>query len=284
MKRPGPPAGVVAVTRALALDTGGQVDVTWWVPTRSVPLGVAWVQHGYARNPLYLSSLAVALADAGLLVALPALASFRRTGSLNDGPYLDAIGRAVAGLNRRGSALHAAVADAGAPALSPDSVRVVLVGHSAGGAVVARAARSADRTVGSDSAIAGLVVLDATENLAKTFASSLPDLTHEPILGVFAAPSRCNLRGAGADALRSEHDGFVGIRLTTGNHCDAEGPDTDRVCRTLCGRPDPVNIDLLFEATVTWVRDLATGEIDPAWRPGGTRLNAETAAERVRIL
>ena len=276
------PPGVVAVDEAIPLDGGfAPLPVLWWFPRDQSPVGVAWLQHGYARKPHYLRSLAALLAERGLVVVMPTVESFRRTGSINDKKYLDAIGVALGTLTRDDSALRRAAHRAGIDITDETASRLVLVAHSAGCAVVARAARAAHA---DDVALRGVVLLDATENLAKTFATSLPDLADVEVRGVFAQPSWCNRKGQGAKALMAERTGYVGIRLTSGTHCDAEGGDTDRVCSTMCGKPDPVNVDLLYEVTTAWTHDLAVGRPTPAWSPGGERLTDESRVGRVEAL
>ena len=282
MTHPEPPAGVVAAEEPVTLGgLQGALPVLWWVPTDRPVTGVAWLQHGYARKPQHMAGIARALTASGLLVAMPTVESFRRARSINDKQYLDAIGRSLATLAEDDSALHRAVAHAGVTVPAEALERLVLVAHSAGCAVAARAAGEALR---HRAPLRGIVVLDATENLAKTFGPSLPDLTGTPVLGVFARPSRCNRKGQGAVALRDSREGFVGVRLTTGTHCDAEGAETDRVCRTMCGAPDPANVALLREIAATWAADLATGGATPDWRPHGERLAAEVEAGRVAVL
>lgn len=286
MDRKRTPDGVVAVDLPVPLPSSlGVLPVLWWVPAGRPIVGVAWLQHGYARNPHYLNALAAAFADVGLVVAMPTVESFRRKRSINDEDFLDGIGAALADVTRTDGLVRDVVTRAGrqigrdvdATALT----RLVLVAHSAGCAVVARAAR---RALADGTPIRGVVLLDATDNLAKSFTSSVGGLVGVPVRGVFAQPSWCNRKGQGARALLAARDGFVGIRLTTGTHCDAEGRDTDRVCRTMCGKPDPANVDVLYEATTAWTRSLLLEAVPTDWEPGGYRLEDETRIGRIEQL
>ena len=111
------------------------------VPVEPEVVGVAWLQHGYARNPLYLSTLAGALASAGLVVGMPKVGSFRRSRSINDVGFLDSIGSALGRLGDPDGVVATVARAAGVPVAPAVARRLVLVGHSAGCAVLARAAR-----------------------------------------------------------------------------------------------------------------------------------------------
>ena len=234
----------------LDVPLGGRVRTTWTAPM-GTPRGWAWVQHGFGRRASALAGCADLLAAEGIAVVRPDIAWWRPRRSMHDPAWLTAasvtIARAVeAGLPQaRGVGV-------GAPAIW------TMVGHSAGGAVVAHAAAcfaARQHPTPSDSLsgwsgvsdVAGLVLLDPVDTVGGLLAGALSAL--EPSLRdrstVHACrPSRCNREGATVAELRgrgwsvSDHPGL--------SHADPErippaagGPALapDRWAARVCGQP-----------------------------------------------
>jgi len=251
-----------------------------WSPERIT--GHAWLHHGFARNPSHLERLTIALTDAGFLVARPHVSSFRRPRTLNDGPFLTGVIRGYATAVGGG-----AVSDLVGHDVAP--LGVVMIGHSAGGAVVVHqgAALRTGATTPREPVLTvrGVVLLDANESLSKLMEPALGALADLPILLCSARPHRCNRQAMVSGMLLERREGFVGAMFTSGGHCDAEG-SADLTCRAMCGggAPDPANVAALHGLCVAWAADCAGGVVDPHWRPGGEEYDELVETGRIRTL
>jgi len=95
--------------------------------------------------------------------------------------------------------------------------------------------------------------------------TALADLaaTDLPVLTVSGPPALCNNFGSGTIALQSHlHRPFPGVRLTTGEHTDAEGASSDRLGELFCGTPQPDNVAALQQLAVRWTGDYFDGTTD----------------------
>jgi len=225
----------------LDVPIGGRVRTTWTAPT-GTPRGWAWLQHGFGRRASALAGCAQLLAGEGIAVVRPDIAWWRPRRSMHDATWLTAASVTIARAVEVGLPQARGVG-AGAPPMW------TMVGHSAGGAVVAHAAACMQaRAVGDGlSRVAGMVLLDPVDTVGGLLTSVLPAL--EPDLRdrsqVHACrPSRCNRQGATVAELGSrgwavtEHPGL--------SHADPEripasrsGPalPPDRWAARVCGMP-----------------------------------------------
>lgn len=263
-------------TRATTLtipcgSSGTTVNARWTFPTSGALNGVVYLQHGFARSAAKVDDVAKAIAARGLAVVAPDLASFGSC-SINEAATRTAVADLLDG---RGTDTLQASADrarsaAGLPAATLPPA-VVLAGHSAGGAL---ATAAASRLAGDSAARArlkGVVLLDPVETTDNAMRAALPGLTSVPLLTVAAAPGSCNADGSGTNRVVAGRSGFVGVRLPSGCHCDAEAASTDGLCTFACGTPKAANVAALKRLAADWADDFARGKkVDTEPYPGGT--------------
>ncbi|MGW4248440.1 alpha/beta hydrolase [Nocardia sp. NPDC004722] len=241
--------------------------VDWYLPA-GVPRGLVWVQHGFARASENVAALSESLAAAGYLVFAPSLPFLNLDGctlqNLGDNTaFLDQ----VAGLFTTADdpsgplarSLAAAAARAGrtAPELPR---RFVFLGHSAGAEAVEYVAHRLHTTAPAIwPRVRGLVLLDPVKSfLGDNTDIALADLdpTGLPILTVSGPPSLCNALGSGTTALQTLlHRPFVGVRLPTGEHTDAEGDSSDTLGELFCGVPQSANVTVVQHLAIDWTTD-----------------------------
>lgn len=245
-------AAPTAVDGQISVGRGARrlnVGATWWWPP-GTPHTLLWLQHGFARNRQRLAGLAAHVAAHGALVLTTTLRSadpFGRTVQrlADNTTFLSELAHALA---REYHSLDESRGDADRP-----SLRLCLAGHSAGADAVAYVA---GRLVTDGIPVAAVVLLDPVRSATGTnLATGLRELSGAsvPVRIVAAAPSRCNANGSGVAASLQHLRGFAGVRLTTGAHTDAEGPDTDWIAARLCGSPAPDNVAALRNLTTTWI-------------------------------
>ncbi|WP_157122309.1 MULTISPECIES: alpha/beta hydrolase [Nocardia] len=262
----------------------------WYLPT-GAPRGLVWLQHGFARADGNVAALAARLAGAGNLVFAPSLPFMNLSGctlqNLGDNTvFLDQVARLFATANDPtgplATALATAAAQAGvtAPALPR---QFVFIGHSAGAEAVEYVAHRLH--AGAAQAwpnLRGLILLDPVKSFLGTNTdTALADLapTALPILTISGPPGLCNNFASGTAALQTHlHRPFVGIRLTSGEHTDAEGPSSDGLGELFCGTPQPANWAMLERTTTTWTRAYFTGTTDYSVTSPATAVHLETLA------
>ncbi|MEU6562479.1 alpha/beta hydrolase [Nocardia nova] len=246
----------------------------WYVPT-GAPRALVWLQHGFARADANVAALARSLADDGYLVFTPSLPFVDPHGctlqNLGDNTgFLDQLARLFATDAPDGplaTALATAAAGTGRPAPRLPS-RLVFIGHSAGAEAVEYVAHRLHTTYPDAwSRLRGLILLDPVKSfLGANTDTALTDLasTPLPILTVSGPPALCNNFGSGTTALQTHlHRPFLGVRLTTGEHTDAEGPSTDPLGELLCGIPQPGNVAILTHLTTAWTDAFVDGPATP---------------------
>lgn len=244
------------------LEIGGtEYTVEWHRPT-AAPSALAVIEHGFTRRCSRLRGTLEAVAGAGLLVLCidapmaggnPALA--------------DALAARLAGPGLIG------------PDGQPVPERIIVGGHSAGGAFAVRlgwqlALQAPDR-------LAGALLFDAVAVSGfEAQVRALAGQGQRPVLAISANGGPCNarnntypgLRAVAADDRSAGGDGFVGVELARrSTHVDAEGGDSDTLGWLACGqgRPRATNVGWLRALAATWAGDMARGTRDPAWYPGG---------------
>ena len=169
--------------------------------------------------------------------------------------------RAVANLFAEGNtALADSALAAGYRGPIPD--RVVLVGHSLGGGLVAG---TAGDMVCNDSIdrLAGVVMLDGV-GLDDTMTASLEKVPDEiPIYQLGAPEYFWNQFGVGTDALLAARpDRFVGVVLVGGSHVDSMrggNPLIQFSQELVAGFSEPQNVAAARILMVGWVKDMFAG-------------------------
>ncbi|MEU7143249.1 alpha/beta hydrolase [Nocardia sp. NPDC046473] len=246
-------------------------NADWYLPA-GTPRGLLWLQHGFARTDANVAALAEDFAAAGYLVFAPSL------------PFIDISGCTLQNLGDNTGFLNN-VADLFGTATDPtaplarslaraaDSARrtdlripdqLVFIGHSAGAEAIEYVAHRLHTDYpGTWPSLRGLVLLDPVKSfLGNNTERALADLdtTALPILTISAPPSLCNSLGSGTAAVQQLlHRSYVGIRIGSGVHTDAEGPSGDLMGDLLCGTPESVNISTLRTLAIGWAGDFVTG-------------------------
>ena len=229
-------AGGVDLVLDLDVPLGGRVRTTWTAPV-GTPRGWAWVQHGFARRASALAGCAQLLASEGIAVVRPDIAWWRPRRSMHDPTWLTAA-----------SVTIARAVEVGLPQARGIGVGArdtwMLVGHSAGGAVVGHAAaclQGRQPGVGGQrelAAVAALVLLDPVDTVGGLLSRALPAL--EPEIRdrstVHACrPSRCNRQGLTVTELARRGWSVV-------DHPGLSHADPERIPPALAGPalpPDP---------------------------------------------
>ncbi|WP_433655032.1 hypothetical protein ACQPW1_29420 [Nocardia sp. CA-128927] len=270
------------------------VPVDWQLPT-GAPKGLIWLQHGFARSNINIAGLGTAFAEAGYLVFTPSLPFIDFAGCTlqnltGNTEFLGAIATLFATTHDPGNALaqslSAAAAHAGRPELRLPE-QYTFVGHSAGGEAVEYVAHRLHRDhPGNWTGLRGLVLLDPVKSfVGDNTDRALADLddTSLPILTVSGPPSLCNAFGSGTGALQSTlHRSYLGIRISTGVHTDAEGTSVDTIGSMLCGTPESVNITTLRTLALGWIGDYFAGSRSADYYPPDAPLtDAQTARAAV---
>ncbi|WP_433560343.1 hypothetical protein ACQP1O_21765 [Nocardia sp. CA-151230] len=273
---------VAGVTPASAATLPGGIDLPcaatplrqsadWYLPD-DPPRGLVWLQHGFARTAANVASLAGTLSAAGYLVFAPSLPFVNPSGctlqNLGDNtPFLDTVADLFAtaddpaGALARSLAAAASTAGLSAPALPR---QFVFIGHSAGAEAVEYVAHRLHTTQPDAwSTLRGLILLDPVKSfLGNNTDAALTDLdrTPLPVLTVSGPPGLCNTFGSGTTAVRTLlHRSFVGVRLPSGAHTDAEGASSDVAGELACGVPQSANASALQHLVVRWTGDFVTG-------------------------
>ncbi|MEV0248667.1 alpha/beta hydrolase [Nocardia sp. NPDC050712] len=259
-----------AVDIRCAADTLHQ-DADWYLP-QGKPTALVWVQHGFARSNAQVAALAQSFADAGYLVFAPSLPFFQLSGctlqNLGDNSgflynVAELFGTATDPGAALGTSLAAAARRAGLPVPELPS-DLVFVGHSAGAeAVTFVADRIRSHHLPTWPGLRGVLLLDPVQSfVGDNIARALSGLdgTGLPILTISAPPALCNSFARGTTAVQTQlHRPFVGVRLRTGVHTDAEGASTDPLGTVFCGVPAPENSAALRALALGWTDDFLTG-------------------------
>ena len=200
------------VVLSLALPSGGRVHTTWTAPAGE-PRGWAWVQHGFTRRGSDLVGVAGMLALAGFAVVRPDIASWRPRRSMHDTGWLTEVALTL------GRAVEVGIPQArGIAAEGP----WVLVGHSAGAAVLTHGAACLGARHGV-APVASLILLDPVDTVGGVLAAALESGPVASSVHVHAfRPSRCNRQGATVRLLEAR-----GWPVT--HHPGLSHPDPERI-------------------------------------------------------
>lgn len=287
------PVGIAATIDIPCAASTLRQNADWYLPAGS-PRGSIWLQHGFARTNANVAYLARSFAAAGYLVFAPSLPFLDisgctlqnlgdNTGFLNNVAHL--FGTASDPSGPLAQSLAAAAHSARRPDLRMPS-QFVFIGHSAGAEAIEYVAHRLHTTYPQTwPALRGLVLLDPVKSfLGNNTERALTDLdtTAIPILTISAPPSLCNSLGSGTAAVQQLlHRSYVGIRIDSGVHTDAEGTSGDMMGDLLCGTPESVNISTLQTVAIGWAGDFFTGtrtaDYYPADAPRSDVAEAEAA-------
>lgn len=255
---------------------GTEYDVTWGLPAGPA-LGLAVVEHGFTRRCRNIAGTLDALVARGLMTLCV------------DAP--------LAGGNAALADALAATLAAGVvpPGGQPMPERIVVGGHSAGGAFAVRLGATLAQL--APQRLAGAVLFDPVASGPRFVdeARQLGAAGLRPVLAVSANASGCNagnnsypgLRAVAADAAAAGAPAFVGLQLTLGStHVDVEGENTDAFAWAACrqGPPRRANVNALRELGAAWALDLVRGERTPDYYPGGAYVDALLRDARAAVI
>ena len=257
-----PPNSTVTVrSSTLRLDCadGYEVPADWYIPdTAQPPTRLIYLQHGFLAQGPWYSHTAAALAEQtkSIVVAPSITSNFLSC----DACWLGAppMQQAVANLFEDGNtALAESALAAGYAGPIPD--RVVLIGHSLGGGLVAGAAGH----MVDNNRLAGVVMLDGV-GMDGSMATSLGDVPDDVPVYQLAAPKYFwNQFGVGTDALlEARPNEFIGVTLVGGSHVDSMrggNPLIQFSQQLVSGFSTPQNVAAAQIVMVGWVNDMFAG-------------------------
>jgi pimeloyl-ACP methyl ester carboxylesterase len=275
---------VTVHSSTLRLDCakGYDVPADWYIPASAEPpTRLIYLQHGFLASGPWYSHTAAALAEQtnSIVVAPTITSNFLSC----DACWLGAprMQQTVANLFADGNtALADSALAAGYTGAIPD--RVVLVGHSLGGGLVAgTAGYMADN--GSVDRLAGVVMLDGVP-LDGTAASSLKKVPADIPIYQLASPKYFwNQFGVGTEALLAARpDQFIGVTLVGGSHVDSMrggNPLIQFSQQLASGFSKPQNVAAAQVLMVGWVNDMFAGNQDEGiYVDAGESVTIETSA------
>lgn len=269
--------------------SGTDVPTDWYFPVPNPNRGLVWVQHGFSRTNNQYVDLATKIAEQGYVVFATSLAPGTSGCAMNNQGFLSDFARlfpdlAVPGVGLLGSASIAAT-EAGTT-LTALPASFAFTGHSAGGGSIAWVAKelvTAHPATGAS--LRGLVFLDPVESTSGALmASSLPSLGATRVTTISSPPYTCNSSASGTTLIAGLPRPFVGVELTSGCHCDAEGSSTNALCTAFCGTPQAANVSALQTLALCWLGDAFTGGYSAGCYPGGAYYQSQLAANRIRTL
>ncbi|KAH8660058.1 hypothetical protein BX600DRAFT_53416 [Xylariales sp. PMI_506] len=304
--------GVVAlptVTRDVGVtEVQTTVDITcafstitqdaWWFLPDGTPKGLIWLQHGFLRSGSNVADLAGQYAAQGYIAFTPTIPTGNIFGCTlenigNNDPFLENIaalfGQASDPSRQLARSFASATKKAGRSDLTSLPGQILFSGHSAGGEAVLFVAETIRTTYPSTwSGLRGLILLDPVKSVVgNNTDSSLAGLgpTGLPIQTISGPPSLCNSFGGGTDDVQSFlQRSFVGVRLTNGEHTDAEGKSSDLVGEIACGVPQSDNVAILQTLAVNWADDFFGGTTSASYYPGGSYYSSQLSAGTIETL
>lgn len=285
------PSAVTAAPAAvsssdIATECAGKpvrVAVRWYFPPGE-PSAIVWLQHGFSRTAANLDSVARAYAKSGFLVVSPTLDSVNLGGCAvayniaDNAAFARTIGGVFGSSRDTGSPLATSLREARDSAHRPDVTmpyRMIFSGHSAGGefvVVAADALRRADPV--AYRRLAGLMLFDPVNSFfGVSFATAAASLAAAglPIRVIASQPSVSNNFGQGVSVLQeTTRQEFLGSRLVTGIHIDAEGESTDLIGElSELAVPRPRNGRVIRALATGWSSDMVADTATPTYYPGG---------------
>ncbi|AZZ83914.1 alpha/beta hydrolase [Gordonia alkanivorans] len=260
-----------------------QVDTRWYFPAGR-PTALVWLQHGFSRSAANLDALARSYANSGFLVVSPTLDSVNLSGCAvadniaDNSAFAQTIGGVFGSGRDAAGPLGMSLVRARNAVHRPEVTmpyRMVFAGHSAGGEFVVVAAdtlRRADPV--AYRRLAGLMLFDPVNSFFGVhFASAAASLGADrfPIRVIASQPSVSNSFGSGVAVLqRTTRQEFLGSRLVTGVHIDAEGESTDLIGElSELAVPRPRNGRVIHALATGWSSDMVAGTVTRTYYPGG---------------
>ena len=277
-----PPGSHVTVKRStLVIREGHEVPADWYFPEGSYPGSetpperIIYLQHGFLARGVFYDYTAAYLAEhTNSIVVAPSLTS---NIFATDGMWLggDQMHRAVADLFLDDS--DALLESAQLAGYNEDELpqRVVLVGHSLGGGLVAATAGYMVDNGTSDK-LAGVLMLDGVgfsgevgRGLDKL--DTLPAEKYIPLYNLSAVPYVWNLFGSSDAILKEKRGGqFTGAQLVAGLHSDAMvggNPLIQFGAYLLTGFSQPRNVEGSQILAAGWINDMFACEGNPSCTP-----------------
>ncbi|BCY12902.1 alpha/beta hydrolase [Actinoplanes sp. L3-i22] len=283
--------GVPAPASAAATVVSNTVDVAcgsstnhqaadWYFPAATSPKALVYLQHGFSRSKGNMAALAGKYQAAGFLVFVPTLPSTNGSGCTvnNTGSNPAFLKNVAAWFGNPAGPLAVSYASAAATAGRTGSTLpapLVLAGHSAGGEAVTYVAGILRTTYPAAFAnLRFLQLLDPVKSPSGTnMATGLAAIggTTLPIYTISSPPYTANSNASGTVELTTTlNRPFLGVRLTTGSHCDAEGSSTNFLCTLTAGASKAANVTALQTLAVAWANDTVAGTTTATNYPGGT--------------
>jgi hypothetical protein len=283
-----------SAAQAAAVEVDGEIsvpcwistynqDADWYFPATTSPKALVFLQHGFSRSNGNMADLARRYQAAGFLVFAPALPSINLYGCTvnntgNNTAFLNNVAAWLGQATTSTSALarsHAAAATAAGRPGSTLPTKYVLAGHSAGGEAVTYIANRLRTTHPSAfAALKYLQLLDPVKSPAgSNMATGLSGLanTSLPVYTISSPPYLSNSNASGTVELVNQLDRpFLGVRLTSGSHCDAEGASTNGLCTLTGGASQAKNVTALQTLAVAWASDAVAGTTTASYYPGGS--------------
>ncbi|BCY10838.1 alpha/beta hydrolase [Actinoplanes sp. L3-i22] len=257
-------------------------DADWYFPATTSPKALVYLQHGFSRSNANVADLARRYQAAGFLVFAPTLPSADIYGCTvnnlgNNTVFLSNVAAWIGQAADPGAALatsYAAAARTAGRTGSTLPANYILAGHSAGGEAVTYIAEILRTTYPAAFAhLRYLQLLDPVKSIAgDNMATGLTGLagTTLPIRAISSPPYLANSNASGTVELTDRLDrDFLGVRLTTGSHCDAEGASTNFLCTLTAGTSKAANVAALQTLAVNWAIDAADGTTTASYYPGG---------------
>ncbi|MEV6347401.1 alpha/beta hydrolase [Actinoplanes sp. NPDC051851] len=273
------------------------LDADWYFPATATPKALVWLQHGFSRSNANVADLAREYQDAGFLVVAPTLPSADIYGCTisnlgNNTVFLKSVAALLGTATSSSGALaksYAAAAKTAGRSGTTLPTEYVLAGHSAGGEAATYLAGVLKTTYPSTYAnLDYLQLLDPVESIFGTnMATGLAAIggTSLPIRTISSPPYLANSNASGTVELTGTLDrDFLGVRLTTGSHCDAEGASTDVLCTLTAGTSSAANVAVLQTLAVAWAVDAADGTTTASYYPGGAYYQARLSAGTIETL
>ncbi|MEV6299974.1 alpha/beta hydrolase [Actinoplanes sp. NPDC051861] len=297
-----------SAARAAAVEVDGEIsvpcwiytynqDADWYFPATTSPKALVFLQHGFSRSNTNVADLAREYQAAGFLVVAPQLPSINLYGCTvnntgNNTTFLNSVAAWLGQATTPNSALarsYAAAATAAGRSGSTLPAKYVLAGHSAGGEAVTYIANRLRTTHPSAfAALRYVQLLDPVKSPAgSNMATGLSGLagTSLPILTISSPPYLSNSNASGTVELINQLDRpFLGVRLTSGSHCDAEGASTDGLCTLTGGASQAKNVTALQTLAVAWASDAVAGTTTATYYPGGAYYQGLLTAGTIETL
>lgn len=266
-----PPGSTVTVATSeltVPVGNGRTVQADWYFPKDAdTSTRLVYLQHGFmASGPMYSYTAARLAERTNSIVVAPSLSSnFLDPGAAWVGGA--PMQRAVADLfvGDRDALVRSASAAAGSAVTLPQAF--VLVGHSAGGTLVASAAgHLADN--GGIADLAGVVLLDGVEpsgsRAVETALAKLTGPNDRPVYLISSQRYFWSRGGDMADKLGAARpDRFNGVSLDNGWHGDylyGGNPLVQRAQYLVTGVSAKRNVTAAEDITAGWVEDLFDGD------------------------